>query len=360
MPIDHERRTTISSPFRDARDTRAPRGPEDSQTLLIDVRRLKSCRYQRRVVTPEKVRPLAETIRQNGLLQNVTARPLSGDPEHDYELIAGHRRTAAFRLLFEEATTPEEREKWSRIPCTLKLGLSEVQVASLAAIENLERDDGDVLDQARSLLEVKRAGDFTTNVQVAEATGMNIQRVTRLLRLAEAPEVMQKAVAPGVYLEVTDREGHTRTLHVKLDLTVVLAVGPYYSHQEINVGRPEAIAKTERLLQRIARSNWPRARVDAEVKKLLGANRSTGTEDDERDGSMDELGASLEASPAVRSHLFRDKSNQFIIYPKNIEGAGPEERKALAARLKAYLALLESGASPSSQPGVKAATDSLP
>ena len=319
---------------------RVPRAPEDGQTLLVDLQRLKPCRYQRRAVTPEKVRQLAETIRQNGLLQNVTARPLTGEPEHDYELIAGHRRTAAFRLLLAESTTPAERERWSRIPCTLKLGLSEVQVAALAAVENMERDDGDVLDQALSLLEVKKAGGFDTNVQVAEATGMGQQRVAKLLRLAESPEVLHRAVTPGVYVEVTQRDGTTRNQHVKVDLTVALAVAPYLRQQENALGRPEAVARTERLLQRIARGNWPRTRVEAEVKRLL-SRRGEELPDEPASHEHDELAVVAEPSSTERKQLFRDKGVQFVIYPKNLDSASAAERQALATHLKRLLQSLE-------------------
>ena len=352
MASNQERPTitgTISSLYRgDNRALRVPRGPEDGQTVFIEVRRLKSCRYQRRTVTAEKVRPLAETIKQNGLLQNVTARPISGDPDHDYELIAGHRRTAAFRLLLEEAKTDEERDRWSRIPCSLKLGLSEVQVAALAAVENLERDDGDVLDQARSLLEVKKVGGFENNQQVAEATGMNVQRVTRLLRLAEAPEMMQKAVSPGVSIEVTDKVGMTRHQTVKLDLTVALAVVPYFRHQESALGRPEALAKTERLLSRIARGNWTRARVDAEVKRLLRSRQTAEVEAD-AEAETDELAVDPSAASLIERKLaFRDKGNQFIIYPNNLGTASADDKKTLLVRLRSFIGTLDGAGGPSS------------
>ena len=336
---------TISSLYRgDSPGLLVTRGPDDGQSVLIDIRRLKPCRYQRRAVTADRVRQLAETIKQNGLLQNVTARPISGDPDFDYELIAGHRRTAAFRLLLEEAQTPEDREKWARIPCNLKLGLSEVQVAALAAVENLERDDGDPLEQALSLLEVKKAGGFTTNVQVAEATGMGLQRVTRLLRLAEAPEVMQKAVTPGVMVEVEEKDGTTRNQHIRIDPSVVLAVGPYYRHLDNAAGRPEAIARTTRLLQRMAKGAWARQRVEAEVKRLLrrGSTEaeettSTGKEDE----VVDELAVPTAAPVVHRRQLFRDKGVQFVIYPKNLDAAPAAEKEALVARLKDLLALVE-------------------
>ncbi len=348
MATNSDRPTgTISSLYRgESPALRVPRGPEDGQTVLIDVRRLKTCRYQHRAVTPEKVRQLAETIKQNGLLQNVTARPISGEADFDYELIAGHRRTAAFRLLLDEAQTPEERERWSRIPCTLKLGLSEVQVAALAAIENLERDDGDVLDQALSLLEVKKAGGFANNIQVAEATGMGHQRVAKLLRLAEAPELLQRAVTPGVYLEMTDKDGTVRHQHVRLELTVVLAVGPYFRHQEGALGRPEAIARTERLLQRIARGEWTRARVEAEVKRLLG-RRGTDVTNEKDSDEADELAAAPAQPRNERKQLFRDKGIQLVIYPRNLDTASPAEKDALLSKLKDLVASIEKTGAPS-------------
>jgi len=336
---------TISSLYRgDSPGLLVTRGPDDGQSVLIDIRRLKPCRYQRRAVTADRVRQLAETIKQNGLLQNVTARPISGDPDFDYELIAGHRRTAAFRVLLEEAQAPEDREKWARIPCNLKLGLSEVQVAALAAVENLERDDGDPLEQALSLLEVKKAGGFSTNAQVADATGMGLQRVTRLLRLAEAPEVMQKAVTPGVLVEVEEKDGTTRNQYVRIDPSVVLAVGPYYRQLDSSVGKPEALARTTRLLQRMAKGGWARQRVEAEVKRLLRRGSTdveeptSGTKEEE---VVDELAAPAPAPTVQRRQLFRDKGVQFVIYPKNLDAAPVAEKEALAARLKDLLALVE-------------------
>src|SRR5438034_827730 len=80
----------------------------------------------------------------------------------------------------------------------------------LVEVEKLERDDGDPLEQGLSLLEVKKVGGFASNAQVAETTGMSAQRVTRLIRLAESPEVIQLAATPGVMVEVTDRDGTVR------------------------------------------------------------------------------------------------------------------------------------------------------
>src|SRR6185436_10717317 len=108
------------------------------------------------------------------------------------------------------------------------------------AVENLERDDGDPLEQGLSLLEVKKVGGFANNPQVAEATGMSAQRVTRLIRLAESPEIIQQAVTTGVLVEVIDRDNSVRKERRKLELTVALAAFALFKHVERAKGQDVA------------------------------------------------------------------------------------------------------------------------
>jgi len=318
-----------------------PLVPENGQNILIELTRLKACRYQKRTTNPESVHQLADTIKQNGLLQNVTARPLVDVPGFDYELIAGHRRTEAFRRLCAEATTPEECARWSRIPCTVKLGLNEIQVAALSAVENLEREDGDALTQALSLLEVKKAGEFTLHVQVAEATGMGLQRVTRLLRLAQAPAMIQRAVHPGISVQIEEPNGALRNHHAKLGLSVVLAVLPLHRFYERTVAPESVVKRTERFLQRVAKGNWSRIRVDEEVKRLTSRSQEQPQNDGEQPA---EPSASVDDAAPVGDRqllLFRDKGVQFIIYPKNAMAASDEQRASLISRLKKLTTELE-------------------
>jgi ParB/RepB/Spo0J family partition protein len=321
------------------RSLQLQRGPEDAQAVLVELDKVSTGRYQKRVITPDRVRQLAETIRQNGLLQPVTARQV-GD---GIELIAGHRRRDAFKLLRDEAKTDEERTKWSRIPCIIRLGLSEVQAAALAAVENLERDDGDPLEQGLSLLEVKKAGGFTNNAQVATATGMNVQRITRLLRLAESPPVIQTAVTPGMLVEVVDKDGNTKKQRRKLDLTVALAAYSYFHHHEKESGEEVARERTEKLLLRAAKGEWTRTRLEGEIKRITAARTEAdpagATEPSEADS---EDGAPEEApSSSARRLLFRDRGAQWILYPQNIERASAEDLRGLLERLSAFVATVQ-------------------
>lgn len=301
---------------------------EDQQVLQLDPEQLSDSRYQKKRNSPESIRQCAESIRASGLAQYPVVRVV-GDR---YELIAGHRRRDAFKLLHAEASTDQERTKWARIPCILKLGVSELEAAALNAIENLERNDGTVLEQALSLLEVKKAGAFETNKQVAETTGLNAQKVNRLLRLAEAPDVIQGAVVPGVLVEAEN----DRKERYKLELTVALAVIPYFRHFEREADAETALERTQRFLQRAAKGRWTRDRVDAEVRKVTGGRTDDAAPDD--GGGAPEATESTPApAPRSRRQLWRDRGQQWVLYPKNILLVAPDELPALRARLLAFV-----------------------
>jgi ParB/RepB/Spo0J family partition protein len=313
------------------------KGPEDAQTVLVELEKLKTSRFQKRVVTPERVKQLAETIRNNGLLQPVTARQV-GD---ELELIAGHRRREAFRLLHSEAASDEERAKWSRIPCIIRMGLTDVQAAALSAVENLERDDGDPLEQGLSLLEVKKVGGFTTNAQVAEATGMSAQRVARLIRLAESPDIIQQAVTPGLLVELTDGEGVVRKERRTMELTVALAAFGYYRHHERAEDAESAKERTEKLLLRALKGGWTRAKLESEVKRLtrVGEHAELHEPGDEP-GPTDPDNEQRE-DEAPKRLLFRDKGVLFTVYRRNLSRAELTDLHALMVRLRAVVSEVE-------------------
>lgn len=314
------------------------KGPDDSQTVLVELEKLKTSRFQKRVVTPERVKQLAETIRNNGLLQPVTARQVG----EDLELIAGHRRREAFKLLLAEAGSEEERARWARIPCIIRMGLSDVQAAALAAVENMERDDGDPLEQALSLLEVKKVGQFSTNTQVAEATGMSLQRVTRLIRLAESPDIIQQAVTPGLMVELTDREGAVRKERRKLELTVALAAFSYHRHHERSHNAASARDRTEKLLIRALKGGWTRAKIEAEVKRLMGAGGQAEPQESGSEPEITDPGANEHREgDAPKRLLFRDKGMHLILYPINLPRAAPEELRGLLERLRKFTSEVE-------------------
>jgi ParB/RepB/Spo0J family partition protein len=315
------------------------KAPEDGQVVLIELDRLKKGRFQKRgPITADSVRSLAESIRPIGLINNVIVRP-DGD---GFELIGGHRRTEAYRLLRDEAKTPEERAKWERVPCKVRMGLTDLQISTIAAVDNLERNDGTPLEQGLSLLEVKRVGGFTNAPPVAEATGMSAQRVARLLRLAEAPEIIQQAVTPGLMVEITDGEGTVRKERRKMDLTVALVAYGYYWHYARAEDAERAMERTEKLLVRALKASWTRNKLEAEVKRLLGARSQAEHSEPEDATEPTDPGAEQQGEgTAAKRLLFRDKGVMFTFYRRNLARAELTELHALMVRLRAVAGEVE-------------------
>ena len=68
----------------------------------------------------EKIKTLAKNIREFGLLNAITVKPLPSalNPEH-YEIIAGEGRYRAYREIWKTAKGPKESEEWGSIPAVV-------------------------------------------------------------------------------------------------------------------------------------------------------------------------------------------------------------------------------------------------
>ncbi len=88
----------------------------------------------------EAITRLAESIKQYGILQPLTVRKLCGSGDGSlYELIAGERRLRAAKLL-----------KLDKVPCII-INADCAKSAELAIIENLQREDLNMFEQAVSI-----------------------------------------------------------------------------------------------------------------------------------------------------------------------------------------------------------------
>ncbi|MEE3409254.1 MAG: ParB/RepB/Spo0J family partition protein [Erysipelotrichaceae bacterium] len=138
----------------------------------------------------DSIKGLAESIKQNGLLQPVTVRK-NGDK---YELIAGERRYRA--SLLNGASDIE----------AIIMESSDEESANLALIENLQREDLNAIEQAMAMRRIMSSEGLTQN-ELAKRLGYRQSTVANKLRLLKLPEYIKQAIYHGT---ITER--HARAL----------------------------------------------------------------------------------------------------------------------------------------------------
>lgn len=135
-------------------------------------------------IAPYEVQTLSESIKQNGLLQPIVVRPYL-HPPYRYMIVVGHRRHAACKLL-----------KYKEIEANVNENLTEAQARSLNLIENLERKDLNMLQEAKAIEWFREAGLQLREVakEVNKSTGWVS---TRYLVLDLEPDI-QLEIAAGL------------------------------------------------------------------------------------------------------------------------------------------------------------------
>lgn len=141
----------------------------------IAIKDLKVSPYQpRRDFEPKQIEELAESIRSEGLLQPIVVRAKG----KQYELIAGERRLRAFEFL--------KRKKVS----ARVIDASDASSATLALIENLQRENLNPIDEALGYASLVRDFDLTQEA-VAERVGKGRASVANALRLLSLGDEVQ-------------------------------------------------------------------------------------------------------------------------------------------------------------------------
>jgi ParB/RepB/Spo0J family partition protein len=146
-----------------------------------------NCRGQ---VTPISCIELAESMRSKGLKIPIMVQPRhKGD--HEYRIIAGHRRFTAAKYLLG----------WGSIPATVLENLSDEDAQILNLVENLERKDLSLYEQAVALRRSFPEG--TSIVKMALALNKSDGWVRLRWRIMEAAPELQELIKQGI-LGITD------------------------------------------------------------------------------------------------------------------------------------------------------------
>lgn len=134
----------------------------------------------RKTFRPEELAELADSIKQNGILQPLLVRKKGSE----YEIVAGERR-------YQAAKTAG----LSEVPVVIR-EISDDEVFKLALIENLQRSDLSPLEEAQGYRQlIKEKG--LTQEELAKILSKSRSAITNTLRLLDLPEEVQGLVEEG-------------------------------------------------------------------------------------------------------------------------------------------------------------------
>ena len=223
---------------------------KNKQVQDIELSKIKPNSYQpRHEFSEESIRELATTLDKDGLLQPIIVRE-KGD---EYEIVAGERRLRAAKHL-----------AWEKIPAIVN-NMDDSQAASLALIENLQREDLNPIDEAQAYNNLMKLNNLTQTT-LAQNIGKSQSYVANKLRLLKLTPKVQSYLASG---EISPRHGRclvglsekdqsrvldeilAHNLNVSDTEKIVKNVEQYFADKKIEDKEKEQAEKTRRAANRI-------------------------------------------------------------------------------------------------------------
>ena len=170
----------------------------------------------RNVFDDNELNALAASLKENGLIQPITVRPV----EDGYQIIAGERR---YRAAIKAG--------WKTIDCYVK-ATDSMESATLALVENIQRVDLTSVEEAKAYQKLMDQYGFN-QAQLAKALGKSQSGIANKLRLLHLPKDIQNAITSGV---LTERHG--RAL-LSLEGKTQHAVYQKIVHEQLTVAQTE-------------------------------------------------------------------------------------------------------------------------
>lgn len=150
--------------------------PSTDKILAIDIDRISPNPFQpRRDISKEKIDELAQSIKASGLIQPIVVRRVG----QGYQLVVGERRYLACRSL-----------GWQKISAAVKT-LSDNEMAATALIENLQRENLSIIEEANGYVALMRNFNLTQEV-LARRLGKSQSTIANKIRLLKLPEKVRE------------------------------------------------------------------------------------------------------------------------------------------------------------------------
>ena len=183
---------------------------------------------------------MAISIAEHGVLQPIVVTPFGGH----YQIVAGERRWRAAKKAGLE-----------KIPAIVRT-LSDQHKLELSLIENLQRQDLNILETATAYLKLRDQFNLTLDEIGQRVGGKSPSSVSNTLRLLRLPDVVKNALAEGKL-----REGQARPL-VNIDPKLTEEILPQILNEEWSARRIEQYAnqlknKDESTEENVAKKTSP-------------------------------------------------------------------------------------------------------
>ena len=215
---------------------------------LIRISDIQKNPYQpRKEFSKEKIQELAQSIKENGLIQPIIVRQ---SPVIGYEILAGERR---YRASIEAGL--------SEVPVIIKK-LSDQDMMVHSIIENLQREDLNPIEEAKAYQSLIDKG--YTHADIAEKMGKSRPYITNLVRLLTLPNFILKEVETGKL-----SQAHARLL-IQLPLKEQKNLLNRIQKEDLSVRQVEDLLKEDKNKKKSKEKDHFIKEEEENLKKLLG------------------------------------------------------------------------------------------
>ena len=243
---------------------------------------------------PESIDELAASIGHAGMLQPIVVRPVPGTCRRRFEIVAGERRWRA-----------AQRAGLHRVPVVVR-NLDDEDAALAALVENLQRQDLSLLEEARAVERLVREFGMT-HQEVAGRCGYGARdRVTHLLRILKLPTEVLGMLEDGILsfghakllagLPVAEQSALAREAAARRWSVAALARHVRRRQEAQDAGHPRQDDPNIRELeQRVSEIVGAETRVEFQPNTGRGCIRFTFHSLEQLEGILERLGWSEEA-----------------------------------------------------------------
>jgi len=229
----------------------------EQQMQLVELKKIRPNRLNPRLgISIERLNELAESIKQIGVLEPLILRP-AGD---GFEVVVGERRYRAAQQAGLETVPAIIRE------------YTDEQVIELNLIENIQREELTAVEKGNCVKQLltKYQHKYPSRQVISTRIGISPETLSTWLKLTEAPEELQKLVAPQ------EKAGVPREMG-KIDYSTVATIVRQIETPEKQVevakeiaAKPVPSKKAREIVKKIAKE--PEKTVEEAIKEVIEAS----------------------------------------------------------------------------------------